>query len=163
MTSKYSLGERVLLKHDHPLIKGMPAGIEGVVWLVYDMVPSHYEVIWTFTDGEELQAIMYDEELTSPSNITSENPLIMTSLYHIGDHVILKYDHHLIESMKAGAEGIILFVYGGLPSLYEVIFTDPNGKEFQVGMQDKDLTSPSSPDYDNAPEPLIIPDGPPAG
>ena len=63
---KFSEGACVALKNDNPQL-GLVAGDTGVVWALYETQPPAYEVTFRTRDGEEFDALTYEEELTEPT------------------------------------------------------------------------------------------------
>ncbi len=63
---KFSEGACVALKNDNPQL-GLVAGDTGVVWALYETQPPAYEVTFRTQDGEEFDALTYEEELTEPA------------------------------------------------------------------------------------------------
>lgn len=62
---KFREGAQVALKTDN-LILRLSAGECGTVWALYDTQPPMYDVTFRTPDGEEFDALMYEEELTDP-------------------------------------------------------------------------------------------------
>ncbi len=62
---KFSEGAQVAIKTDNSVL-GLSAGDYGTIWALYDTQPPAYEVTFRTPDGEEFDALMYEEELTHP-------------------------------------------------------------------------------------------------
>lgn len=63
---KFSEGARVALKSDNPQL-GLAAGDTGTIWALYDTQPPAYEVTFCSQEGDEFDALMYEEELVEPT------------------------------------------------------------------------------------------------
>lgn len=63
---KFTEETRVAIKEDN-LQLGMTAGQTGVIWALYETQPPAYEVTFRTRDGEEFDALMYEEELAEPT------------------------------------------------------------------------------------------------
>ena len=63
---KFGEGTRAALKNDNPQL-GLLAGDTGIVWALYETQPPAYEVTFRTQDGEEFDALTYEEELTEPA------------------------------------------------------------------------------------------------
>lgn len=63
---KFTEGARVAIKEDN-LPLGLTAGETGVIWALYETQPPAYEVTFCTRDGEEFDALMYEEELAEPT------------------------------------------------------------------------------------------------
>ena len=62
---KFKEGAQVALKTDS-LLLGLSAGVCGTVWALYDTQLLAYEVTFRTQDGEEFDALMYEDKLTEP-------------------------------------------------------------------------------------------------
>lgn len=62
---KFSEGAQVAIKTDNSVL-GLSAGDYGTIWALYDTQPPAYEVTFRTPNGEEFDALMYEEELTDP-------------------------------------------------------------------------------------------------
>lgn len=56
-------GAQVALRNDNPVL-GLVAGDIGTIWALYDTQPPAYEVTFRPQNGEEFDALMYEDELT---------------------------------------------------------------------------------------------------
>ena len=63
---KFSEGAQVAIKSDK-LALGLTAGDTGKVWALYHSKPPAYEVTFRAQNGEEFDALMYEDELTEPA------------------------------------------------------------------------------------------------
>ncbi len=63
---KFNEGAQVALKTDNPVL-GLTAGDSGTIWALYDTQPPAYEVTFRPQNGEEFDALMYEDELTDPA------------------------------------------------------------------------------------------------
>ncbi len=63
---KFSEGAQVAIKSDKPAL-GLTAGDAGKVWALYHSEPVAYEVTFCARNGEEFDALMYEDELTEPA------------------------------------------------------------------------------------------------
>lgn len=45
---------------------GLSAGDCGTIWALYDTQPPAYEVTFCTQEGEDFDALMYEDELTDP-------------------------------------------------------------------------------------------------
>ena len=63
---KFSEGAPVAIKSDNPTL-GLTAGDVGRVWALYHSEPAAYEVTFRAQNGEEFDALMYENELTEPA------------------------------------------------------------------------------------------------
>lgn len=61
---KFSEGAQVALKTDNPVL-GLSAGDSGTLWALYDTQPPAYEVTFRPQNGEQFDALMYEDELTA--------------------------------------------------------------------------------------------------
>lgn len=63
---KFNEGAPATLKNDNPVL-GLVAGDIGTIWALYDTQPPAYEVTFRTQNGEEFDALMYEDELTDPT------------------------------------------------------------------------------------------------
>ena len=63
---KFAEGATVAVKSDNHQL-GLVAGDTDVVWALYEIEPPAYEVTFSPQNGEEFDALMYEQELTEPS------------------------------------------------------------------------------------------------
>ncbi len=70
---KFTEGSTVAIKNDNPQL-GLIAGDTGVVWAMYDIQPPAYEVTFSPADGDEFDALMYEEELAEPAAVIMQEP-----------------------------------------------------------------------------------------
>lgn len=68
MLFTFAEGATVAVKNDNPQL-GLVAGDTGVLWALYDITPPAYEVTFSPQNGEEFDALMYEQELTEPTII----------------------------------------------------------------------------------------------
>jgi len=68
---KFTEGAIVAIKNDNPQL-GLVAGDTGVVWALYDIEPPAYEVTFSPRNGEEFDALMYEQELTEPAVVSHQ-------------------------------------------------------------------------------------------
>ncbi len=68
---KFAEGATVAVKSDNPQL-GLVAGDMGVVWALYDITPPAYEVTFSPQNGEEFDALMYEQELTEPAIVSRQ-------------------------------------------------------------------------------------------
>jgi len=68
---KFHEGAAVALRQDNPTL-GLKAGDEGIVWALYDVRPPAYEVTFQVNNGEAFDALVGEDELTTPT--TEEAP-----------------------------------------------------------------------------------------
>jgi hypothetical protein len=68
---KFTEGAIVAVKKDNPQL-GLVAGDTGVVWAMYDIEPPAYEVTFSPQNGEEFDALMYEQELTEPAAVSRQ-------------------------------------------------------------------------------------------
>ena len=76
---KFEQGAQVAIKKDNTTL-GLVAGDKGEVWALYATHPPAYEVTFRTQDGEEFDALMYEEELAelTPAASSSERVLAAT-------------------------------------------------------------------------------------
>ncbi len=79
MMFKFSEGAQVAVRIDKPAL-GLTAGDTGKVWAFYHSEPPAYEVTFRAQNGEEFDALMYEDELAEPaarglSDVRSEHSL----------------------------------------------------------------------------------------
>ena len=65
---KFAEGAVVAVKSDNYQL-GLFAGDMGVVWALYEIEPPAYEVAFSPREGEEFDALMYEQELAEPAAI----------------------------------------------------------------------------------------------
>ncbi len=65
---KFTEGATVAIKNDNPQL-GLVAGDTGIVWVMYDIQPPAYEVTFSPQNGDEFDALMYEEELAEPAAV----------------------------------------------------------------------------------------------
>ena len=73
---KFSEGAQVAVKNDKPGL-GLTVGDTGKVWAFYYSEPPAYEVTFRAQNGEEFDALMYEDELTEPAEareLTASRP-----------------------------------------------------------------------------------------
>ena len=63
---KFSEGAQVAIKNDRPTL-GLTAGDIGKGWAFCYSEPPAYEVTFCAQNGEEFDALMYEDELTEPA------------------------------------------------------------------------------------------------
>ncbi len=68
---KFAEGAIVTVKNDNPQM-GLAAGDTGVIWARADMEPPAYEVSFSPQNGEEFDALMYEQELTEPAAVSRQ-------------------------------------------------------------------------------------------
>ena len=71
--SKFAEGATVAVKSDNHQL-GLVAGDTGIIWAMYDIQPPAYEVTFSPRNGEEFDALMYEQELTEPSVVSRQEP-----------------------------------------------------------------------------------------
>ena len=59
---KFMEGACVALKSDNPAL-GLTTEDKGVIWALYETQPPAYEVTFSPANGDEFDALMYEEEL----------------------------------------------------------------------------------------------------
>lgn len=62
MIFKYHEGEVVALRDAHSF-SDLNASMRGEIWALYDIDPPAYDVRFTDSNGEQFDALMYEEEL----------------------------------------------------------------------------------------------------
>ena len=63
---KFLEGTQVAIKSDNATL-GLTAGDVGKIWALYQTDPPAYEVTFCAQNGEEFDALMYEDELMEPA------------------------------------------------------------------------------------------------
>lgn len=71
MIFTFAEGATVAVKSDNQQL-GLVAGETGVIWALYDIAPPAYEVTFSPQNGDEFDALMYEQELTEPALISRQ-------------------------------------------------------------------------------------------